>query len=95
MALNWRKLVGFPPKYVDSTGLGPDFPGTAGDRERGKFRASKYPRLTTVAVSDDDGESLRGSTDELLWEILQELRAQRLGMAASGTAEYVDIEDVA
>lgn len=33
----------------------PDFPGSAGDRELGKFRPSAEPRLTTVAVVNDDG----------------------------------------
>ncbi len=91
MALDWRKLLGFPPKYRESTGQGPDFPGSAGDRERGKFRESAYPRLTTVAVVDDEGRPIRGTTDQILEQILLELQALRAGQVASGLAEHVDL----
>lgn len=51
----------FPPgnpfreSQIATTDQGPDFPSSAGDREHGKFRPSGTPRLTTVAVVNDDG----------------------------------------
>ena len=60
----------FPESLKTSTGGGSDFPGSSGDRERGKFRPSETPRLTTVAVAGDDGRTVTRTTDELLAEIL-------------------------
>ena len=60
----------FPESLKQSTGGGPDFPGSSGDRERGKFRPSATPRLTTIAVVEDGGRPLVRTTDELLEEIL-------------------------
>mgnify|MGYP001605050951 CR=1 FL=1 len=60
----------FPESLVQSTGAGPDFPGSSGDRERGKFRPSATPRLTQVAVTGDDGRPVARTTDELLAGIL-------------------------
>lgn len=60
----------FPESLLNSTGSGPDFPGSGGDRERGKFRPSGTPRLTQVAVTGDDGRPLVRTTDELLAELL-------------------------
>lgn len=60
----------FPQSLVDSTGAGPDFPGSSGDRERGKFRPSGTARRTQVAVTGDDGQPVVKTTDELLAEIL-------------------------
>ena len=50
----------WPQSLSGSTGTGqtPDFPSSAGDRELGKFRTSKYPRLVQVAVVDDDGNPI-------------------------------------
>ena len=81
MAFDWQKIIGLkgPSAYGDSTGLGPDFPSSAGDRERGKFRPSMYPRLTTVAISDDEGNPISMTSEDLLAEILLELKAIRLG----------------
>lgn len=61
----------FPQSRVSThEGAGPDFPGSSGDRERGKFRPSDTPRLTTLAVVGDDGQPIIRTTDELLAEIL-------------------------
>ena len=60
----------FPESLVESTGSGPDFPGSSGDREKGKFRPSATPRLTQVAVTGDDGKPVTRTTDQLLEEIL-------------------------
>ena len=64
------KPAEFIQSSTASTSSGPDFPGSSGDRERGKFRPSDTPRLTRVAVSGDDGKAIVATTDELLSEIL-------------------------
>ena len=60
----------FPESLVQSTGSGPDFPGSSGDREKGKFRPSATPRLTQVAVTGDDGKPVTRTTAQLLVELL-------------------------
>lgn len=89
--LNWRRLLGFTP-IKDATGLGPDFPGSAGDRERGKFRESEYPRLTTIAVTDDEGRPLGRTTDQIMEELLYEMRLLRTGLVVSGMATDMEEE---
>lgn len=64
------KPAEFTQSRTETTSSGPDFPGSSGDRERGKFRPSDTPRLTRVAVSGDDGKAIVATTDELLGEIL-------------------------
>lgn len=86
MAFDWRTVIGFPRRESDSTGLGPDFPGSAGDRERGKFRPSAYPRLTQVAVASDDGQPIGASSDQLLQELLYEVRLLRHALVLQGLA---------
>lgn len=90
MDLDWRKVVGFPPKYPDSTGLGPDFPDSAGDRERGKFRPSLHPRLTTVAITTDSGEEVNKGVEELLSELVYELRLLRHALVLQGIAADIN-----
>ena len=60
----------FPEELLESTGAGPDFPGSSGDREKGKFRPSAIPRRTTVAVVGDDGRPVVRSVVEVLEEML-------------------------
>ena len=60
----------FPESLAQSTGSGPDFPGSSGDREKGKFRPSATPRRTQVAVAGDDGRPVTRTTDQLLEELL-------------------------
>ena len=60
----------FPESRTESTGAGPDFPGSAGDRERGKFRPSATPRLTQIAVVGDDGRPVALTTDQLLADLV-------------------------
>ena len=71
----------FPESRTESTGAGPDFPGSSGDREKGKFRPSGTPRLTLVAVSDDEGKPVVKTTDELLAELLLWQKAAVLALA--------------
>ena len=92
--MNWRRFLKLvhlahpfpglmrPEQHTGLTGHGPDFPDIAGGREWGKFRPSAYPRLTTVAVVDDDGEPLTKQTEALLGEILEELKSLRKELSA-------------
>lgn len=88
--MNWRRLVGLEGTPTDSTGLGPDFPGSAGDRERAKFRESAYPRLTTIAVTDDDGQPVSIGTNDLLAELIHEIKLLRSGLVMEGMAADID-----
>ena len=88
--MNWRRLVGLEGPLADSTGLGPDFPGQAGDRERGKFRESGFPRLTTVAVTGDDGRPVAIGTNDLLAELIYEIRLLRSSLIVGGMAADID-----
>ena len=87
--MNWRRLIGLETA-PNSTGLGPDFPGSAGDRERAKFRESTLPRLTTVAVSGDDGGPVTASADVLLAELVYEMRLLRHALVLQGMAADID-----
>jgi len=107
MALNWRRLIGLEgiPTHPDTTGLGSDFPGSGGDRERGKFRESAYPRLTTVAISNDDGSDVFGGSSGIggdssatlgnvvlcLNDLITEIRLLRHALILTGIA--ADIEE--
>ena len=73
-------------------GAGQDFPGSSGDRERGKFRQSATPRLTTVAVVGDDGEPTTLSLEQVLSELLmyQKATVLALSLLAEGEAFTVD-----
>lgn len=87
---DWRRLVGlYGPDTSNSSGIGPDFPGSSGDRERGRHRPSGYPRLTQTAVCNDDGSPILGGTEEKLDALLAEIRALRVGMVLKGTAEDI------
>ncbi len=92
MSFNWRALVGLdgPNAFKDSTGLGPDFPGSAGDRERGKFRASAHPRLTQIAVVGDEGNPIAQDTNALLMEVVHELTLLRHALVLGGLAADID-----
>lgn len=82
MFINWRRIVGLDkePQVVTATGLGPDYPDVPGDRERGRFRLSQYPRLTLVGVSNDDGTDVGVSGDLLLEQLVLETAAIRMGI---------------
>lgn len=67
-------------------------PGTLGERQARSYRQSKsYYRGTAVAVVGDDGAVIGGGLEEILGELLHEIRALRLGMVLAGTAEDIDI----
>ena len=78
----------------DSTGLGPDFPGSAGDREQGKFRESATPRLDQVAVSGDGGRPVIETTDQFLAEILVYQKAILIALARLSEGEEFTPEEV-
>lgn len=84
----WPPGNPFPESQRESLGqgAGPDFPGSSGGREQGKFRPSDTPLLTTVAVVDDHGKPLAASTEVVLNELLwhQQQAAQWLEIIADG-----------
>ena len=90
--MDWRKLVGLlgPRAYRQSTDLGPDFPASAGDRERSRFRESVYPRLTTVAVVNDDGSPINTLLGTQLDELIREVKLLRSSLVATGVAVQLD-----
>lgn len=73
--------VAWPESQTDSTGLGPDFPGSSGDRERGRFRPGSRPRLTAVAVVGDDGQPIGADLTEVLDELRLYMKALVLGFS--------------
>lgn len=75
-------------------GAGPDFPGSSGDRERGKFRPSQTPGLTRVAVSGDDGQPLVKSTDQLLEELITVNRGILLALSLTAMGAEFTVDDV-
>ena len=81
----------FPESRIESTGSGPDFPGSSGDRERGKFRPSATPRLTTLAVVGDDGKSVVQTTEQLLAEVLLWQKAMVLALSLLADISVDDI----
>ena len=77
----WPPTNPFPESLQISTPQGADFPESAGTREEGKFRPSKHPRLTQVAVVDDDGRPVTASLQEVLNELLLYQKAAVLGLS--------------
>ena len=67
----WQEIVGVKGK-PDPNSLA-DFSGSSGDRERGKFRPSQYPRLYTSAVVNDDGTPVAGDTNTLLAGVIESI----------------------
>ena len=67
----WREITGVagkpPPSVVDV------FSGSSGDREKGKFRPSKYPRLYNIGVTNDDGSPVAEGVEELLVKLIDEI----------------------
>ena len=84
----------FPESLVHSTAAGPDFPGSAGDRERGKFRPSGVPRRTTVAIVGDDGKPITRTTNELLEELLLWQKAMTLAMVLHSEDARFSLDDL-
>ena len=77
----WPPAAPFPESLRQSSPSGPDFPASAGDREHGKFRPGSTPRLTKIAVSNDDGSAIGSSLAEGNEEILFLLRAMVTGLS--------------
>lgn len=84
----------FPESKLNTTGAGPDFPGSAGDRERGKFRPSATPRQTTVAVVGDDSRPITRTTNELLEELLLWQKALVLAQVLRSEGARFDLADL-
>ena len=80
----------FPESQRDSVGDGsPDFPGSSGTREQGKFRPSGTPKLTQVAVVNDDGTQIGTALVPSSEETAFWVRAMYAGLIAKGMAEDV------
>lgn len=89
----WPPTAPFPESLRDTVGdNSPDFPGSSGGREQGKFRPSATPKLTTVAVVGDDGLPLARTTEQLLEEVLlyQKALLVALSMLANGASFSAD-----
>ena len=85
----------FPESLRETnTGAGPDFPGHSGDRERGKFRPSETPRLTTLAVVGDDGQPVVRTTDQILEELLLYQRATLMAITLMAAGATFTVDDV-
>jgi hypothetical protein len=78
--VDYRKLSGYgdvqgeeraPPPYLEPESR------SEGDMRRNSFRGSRYHRLTTLAVANDDGTPITATLEGLLREILAELQALR------------------
>ena len=75
----------------------PEYPESAGTRERFKFRHSDWPGLTLVAVSNDDGSDINAGVLSAQEETLLLLRAMVRGLSLItnvdllGEMEYDDI----
>src|SRR3990167_1483227 len=88
----------WPESEQDSSGLGPDFPASPGDREKGRFRPSNRPRLTKVAVANDDGSDVAAAVLSVEEETLLELKAIRIGiqlMLAEFSSNMTDLRELA
>ena len=84
----------FPESSRNTTGAGSDFPGSSGDRERGKFRPSVTPRLTTVAVVDDEGHPIALTVEQLLSELILLQRATVLALSLLAEGTTFGVEDL-
>lgn len=84
----------YPQESTESTGAGPDFPGSAGDREKGKFRPSAIPRRTTVAVVGDDGLPIARTVEQTLEDVLLYQRAILYALSFVAAGESFDPEDL-
>lgn len=91
----------FPASLRSSTGHGPDFPSSAGDRELGKFRDAIVPRLTRIAVKveGDDGLSLMDLMALLVdtqQQMAREIRLLRMGLAfaRNNVCEWLEPADM-
>lgn len=84
----------FPEELIESTGGGPDFPGSSGDRERGKFRPGEIPRKTTVAVVADDGRPVVRSVAEVLSDMLLYQKAILLALSYQAEGESFTMDEV-
>ena len=83
----WPPGNPFPESQTETIpGQGPDFPDGAGGREQGKFRPSGTPRLTTLAVVDDDGKRIGWAIVPALDELIEEIRLLRKALMLQGTA---------
>ena len=90
----WPPYKPFPESQRDTQGdNAPDFPGSSGDREKGKFRPSGTPKLTQVAVVNDDGTFIGYADLAVLQELLIYQRAILQALAWNAAGEEFTVED--
>ena len=77
----------FPEETMNTTEAGPDFPGSSGDREKGKFRPSAIPRRTQVAVTGDDGQPVARTLEQIMEDVLLWQKAILVGLAFLSESE--------
>ena len=88
----WPPSAPFLESQQDSLGdNAPDFPGSSGGREQGKFRPSATPKLTQVAVTNDDGTQIGTALVPSSEETAFWIRALYAGLVVKGMA--VDVTD--
>ena len=86
----WPPSAPFPESQQDSlSDNAPDFPGSSGGREQGKFRPSSTPKLTQVAVTNDDGTQIGTALIPSSEEMAFWIRALYAGLVLKGLAEDV------
>ena len=88
----WPPSAPFPAAGRDTLQDGtPDFPSGAGPREQGKFRESATPKLTQVAVVNDDGTQIGTALIPSNEEIAYWIRALYAGLVLKRMA--VDVTE--
>lgn len=87
----WPPREPFPETDRDSIGdSSPDFPQSGGLREMAKFRPSRTPKLTTVAVANDDGSPLFAGVNETQSEMVLYLKAITLGLTLMTGVDLIE-----
>ena len=87
----WRSLRGVydgvPPNEIARS-------RSQGDMAKNSYRDSGFPGLFTLAISNDDGTSIAASTDELLVELINQVKIlyQEMRQLNSQFAELLRLE---
>ena len=71
-----------------------EFPSSAGDRERRKFRRSETPGLVTVAVVDDNGKPIGTALVPDLNAVIKAIDNLRLALTMQGAAADLSDSDL-
>lgn len=91
----WPPTQPFPESQRErEPGAGPDFPGSSGGREQGKFRPGNLPYTDVVAVSGDDGQPVTRDAESLLTEMLAYQKAILLALALTSEGASFTVDEV-